>query len=93
MPDTSNPTTETQRAMSAAVPVPAQLQHCSSLRKAVIKRAADGGSRQAMINLLASVAPTKRDPLIQMYIERLQKAGWKPGMARGGRVNPYAKVP
>ena len=64
-------------------PAPDFLDLAYEPREAVlfIKRAADSGSLQAkaMINRLANVAPTKRDPLIQVYIDGLTKAGRKPG--------------
>src|SRR5262245_35320391 len=52
------------------------------------RAAAQGGpgGRQAKIilNQVIGASPSKRDRVIQYYIERLQKAGWKAGMKRGG---------
>jgi hypothetical protein len=74
-----------------AGPQPDYLDLAAEPRAAVlfIKSAADGGSLQAkaMMNQLATVAPTKRDPLIQLYIDKLRRGGWKPGMRRGGRLD------
>jgi hypothetical protein len=59
-----------------------------------IERAAQEGSlhAKAIMNQYVQTAPTKRDALLQTYIDKLKRAGWKAGMKRGGAVrrNPYA---